>query len=152
MRVCPHEPKRKANAAATPRTTSISKPARAACFGMTSARAEPTRKSAAAVATEDTTNACAAAPGKMKGKRGSAPATTNAAKVASPSCAAERERTPGSAPAASCSDLSERYFDAPIENPSAKRLAMPRTMMTVDEKPAPAAQETTANVGMMPSL
>ena len=130
---------------------SISRPAITKYLSMTSERAAPTTKKAIAVALADIVKEFSDVCGRMRnGMRGKAPAVTNDAKVASPSLTGLRLVMP--ALASDCMDLTERYFDAPIENPSAMRLAMPRTMMIVLENPPPAAPEMTAKVVMMPSF
>lgn len=77
------------------------------------------------------------------------PPATNATKVAMPL----REACPIEGRVALVSaERMDKTLLVPIENPSARRFAKPRTRITVDESAAPATLEITTNVVTIPSF
>src|SRR5690606_26132190 len=118
-------PMRYATPAATAPTASISRPLRNQQRSVTKLRSAPTGNRVSSGSTVAVANGLGPASGRtMKASRGTAPATMNAQKVASPcrpACGSWTAR-PAAARAAS-SERIERKLLAPMENPSATRLA-----------------------------
>src|SRR5690606_23187711 len=146
-------PRMYATAAAAAPTASISRPLRIQPCSVTKLRNAPTAKRVTSVSTTAMAKRLSSRPGTRYAASGTAPAMRNAPNVAKPCRPACGSCTPRPAAArAASSERIERKLLAPMEKPSATRLAKPRISTVTAGRSAPVTPATTANVVMMPSF